>query len=71
MAGTVTITGQTGPARQLTAVTYTFVKSVSINFDKNIVTLVLSTDQILDVDVAPATTVTATKSGANWTLVIS
>lgn len=71
MAATVTVTGSTGPGVVLTAVVYTFVKRFTIDAEKNMLSMILSTDQYFEVSVTAATTVTATKSGVNWTLVIS
>jgi hypothetical protein len=72
MAGTVTVTGKTGPAITATAVVHTNVISVTIDMVNNVLTVfVLGTPSPYVYDVNAAATVTSTKSGTTWTLVIS
>lgn len=71
MPGTVTLTGTAGPAQAVTAIPFTGVTSVSIDMNKNMITLTKEGEAIPPISVAAATTVTATKSGNNWTLTIS
>jgi hypothetical protein len=71
MPGTVTITGTAGAGNAVTAQPFQGVSSVNIDFDKNLVQLQQGSITIPPIAVVAATTVTATKSGNNWTLVIS
>ena len=72
MPATVTITGTAGPARAVTATVFSNVLSFLIDTDKNMVTLFLADGTTVPpIAVAAATTVTATKAGNVWTLVIS
>ena len=72
MPATVTITGTAGPARAVTATVFSNVSSFLIDADKNMVTLYLADGTTVPpISVAAATTVTATKAGNLWTLVIS
>jgi hypothetical protein len=71
MAGVVTLTGTTGAANTMTAKAFTGVNKVEIDMNANMVTMFTSEGTVSPVSVAAATTVTATKSGSNWTLTIS
>ncbi len=72
MPGTVTITGTAGAGVAVTATVFTGVSNVLIDFDRNMITMVKSDGTTISpISVAAAATVTATKSGNNWTLVIS
>lgn len=71
MPGTVTLTGTAGAGLAVTAVPFTNVDSVLIDFNKNMVTLFRAGETVSPISVAAATTVTATKSGNNWSLTIS
>jgi hypothetical protein len=72
MAATVTVTGVTGPGTALSARVFSNVLSFRVDAVLNI--LFLTIDGQLNetaITVVAATTVTATKSGSTWTLVIS
>jgi hypothetical protein len=71
MPGTVTLTGTAGAGNTVTAAVFQGVSSVNIDFDKNLVQMNQGSIVIPPIAVVAATTVTATKSGNNWTLVIS
>jgi hypothetical protein len=71
MPGTVTITGTAGAGLAVTAVPFTNVSQVTIDFDKNMVHMVKDSVNVPGIAVAAAATVTATKSGNTWTLTIS
>lgn len=72
MPGTVTLTGTAGAGLTVTAVPFTDVREVNIEFNKNLVTMFKNNGETVSpVSVAAATTVTATKVGNQWTLVIS
>ena len=70
MAATLTLTGTVGPGTALTAGVFTNVSSFTINADTNMVYFVQNGEHF-EVSVNAATTVTATKSAAVWTLTIS
>jgi hypothetical protein len=71
MPGTVTLTGTAGSGQAVTAGVFGQIASVNIDFDKNLVQMNQGSTVIPPISVAAATTVTATKSGNAWTLVIS
>ena len=71
MPATVTLTGTAGAGLAVTAVPFTNVSEVKIDFDKNMIHMVKDSVNVSGISVAAATTVTATKSGNTWTLVIS
>jgi len=71
MPGTVTLTGTAGAGLAVTAVPFPNVSQVTIDFDKNVVHMVQDSVNKPGIAVAAATTVTATKAGNVWTLVIS
>jgi len=72
MPGTVTITGTAGAGLAVTATVFNDIREVLIEFSKNMITLVKNDGTVISpISVAAATTVTATKSGNNWTIVIS
>lgn len=71
MPGTVTLTGKAGAGLSITAKAFSDTSQVLIDFDKNMITLFRPGETVSPIDVGPATTVTATKSGNIWTLVIS
>ena len=70
MAATVTVTGTMGPAVALTSAVFTDVLSFTINTENNILTL-RTADRVIDISINAATTITATKSGSTYTLVVS
>jgi hypothetical protein len=70
MASTVTVTGKIGTATTVTSLVLSNVTQFTVDTDKNILTVVH--DAIITAfEVASATTVTSTKSGTTWTLVVS
>jgi hypothetical protein len=71
MPATVTLTGTNGPAIAVTAVPFTDVSQVVIDFNKNMIQMTKSGEQPTPISIAAATTVTATKTGNLWTLTIS
>ena len=71
MAATVTLTGTAGPQLTVAAAVFTEVNSILIDTNQNLITLYKSGQIIQPISVAAAATVTATKSGSNWTLTIS
>lgn len=71
MPATVTITGKAGAGLSITAKPFTDVNEILIDATKNMITLFRAGETVSPIDVGPATVVTATKSGNNWTLVIS
>ena len=72
MAATVTLTGTAGAGLTVAATVFTGVSSFLIDTDKNMITLFKADGTVVaPISVAAATTVTATKSGSTWTLVIS
>lgn len=72
MPGTVTLTGTAGAGLAVTATQFTDLREVDIEFNKNLVTMFKNDGTVVSpISVAAATTVTATKSGNTWTLVIS
>lgn len=70
MPATLTLTGTAGSAVTVSAVVFAGVTSFTIDPDKNMVYFVQAGVN-KEVSVAAATTVTGTKSGSTWTLVIS
>lgn len=70
MAGTVTVTGTAGPGLTVAAQVFTGVLYHVIDSVNNMIKIATA-DRVVDISVAAATTVTATKSGSTWTLVIS
>jgi dephospho-CoA kinase len=71
MAATVTLTGTAGAGVTVAATVFSEVSQITIDADKNMVTLVKNNQVVSPISVAAATTVTATKSGSTWTLTIS
>jgi hypothetical protein len=71
MSGVVTLTGTTGSGNTMTAKAFTNVSKVEIDMNANMITLFTPGETVSPISVAAATTVTATKSGTNWTLTIS
>lgn len=71
MAATVTVTGTAGPGNAVTAGVFTGVTEFTIDADKNMIYMSLANGVVRNISVAAATTVTSTKSGSTWTLVIS
>jgi hypothetical protein len=71
MAATVTITGTAGAGMTVAATVFTNVTSIQIDTVKNMVNLVQGSVPLPGISVAAAATVSATKSGSDWTLTIS
>jgi hypothetical protein len=71
MAATVTLTGTAGAGLAVTAGVFTNVTKIEIDTEKNMIQLTQGSTVLSPISVAAATTVTATKSGSNWTLTIS
>ena len=70
MSATVTVTGTVGPGRTLTAGVFTGVTSFTIDTVQNMIYFESSQGR-KEVSINAATTITATKSGSTYTLVIS
>lgn len=70
MAESITVTGKIGPGSTLTAVVYTGVSEHTIDCVANILTMVINGLRRA-IDITAATTITATKSGSTYTLVVS
>lgn len=66
MASQLTLTAKIGPAETVTALIFTNPTSINFNIAKNILTV-----NGQDYDITAATTVTCTKSGSNYTWVVS
>ena len=71
MAATVTLTGVIGPGNALTAKVFTNVLAFRIDTTDSVISMEFDGGVITEVNVTAATTVTSTKSGNTWTLVIS
>lgn len=71
MSATLTITGTAGPGLTVSAAVYAGVRSFCVDTEKNMVTFKDENERWVEISVAAATTVTATKSGSTWTLTIS
>lgn len=70
MAATVTVTGTVGPGATLTAGVFTGVTQFTIDCVQNMIYFESNTGR-KEVSINAATTITATKSGSTYTLVIS
>lgn len=71
MSATVTLTGTAGAGLAVTAAVFNNVDSFLIDTNKNMITLFRAGETVSPISIAAAATVTATKSGTTWTLVIS
>lgn len=71
MSATVTVTGVAGPEVTVSAVVFNGVTSFFIDCVNNLIQMQQGSVTIQPISINAATTVTATKSGATWTLVIS
>lgn len=71
MAATVTVTGTMGPGLTVTSQVFTEVTSFTIDAVNNLIKINAGDGRVVDISVAAAATVTATKSGSAWTLTIS
>jgi hypothetical protein len=70
MPATVTVTGKAGPGNTVTAEVFENVTNFSFATENNILTIVQGA-KTLAFDINDATTITATKSGTTYTLVVS
>lgn len=66
MANQLTLTAKIGPAETVTALVFTNPTSMNFNMPANILTV-----NGQDYDITAASTVTCTKSGSNYTWVVS
>lgn len=72
MAATLTLTGKIGVATTLTAKAFSNVVWFHVDTPKSLISFnQTGSQQVVDVDITSAATVTATKSGTTWTLTIS
>ena len=71
MAVTATLTGTAGPGGVVTAQVFTDVLTYTVDSTNNVVQMTFSCKGPLFISVNAATTVTGTKFGQTWTLVIS
>lgn len=71
MAATVTVTGTAGAGATVSAVVFTGITSFQVDTVNNLIQMQQGSLTIQPISVNAATTVTATKSGATWTLTIS
>lgn len=71
MAATATITGVVGAGIAITAKVFTGVLRYTVDTVNNLLTLWFESGVFVTISVNAATTVTGTKSGNTWTLVIS
>lgn len=71
MSATVTVTGTSGAGLTVTALQFTAVDWFTIDTVNNLITMFRNGVVIPPISISAATTVTATKSGTAWTLVIS
>lgn len=70
MYANITVTGVVGPAKTLTAGVFSNCQAFSINAVTNILSI-NQADNIIDVAITAATTMTVTISGGNYTVSIS
>jgi hypothetical protein len=71
MSLALTITGKAGPGNTVTAAVYSNLTRLVINPDTNVIEFTDANGLDHQISVDAATTVTSTKSGTAWTLVIS
>lgn len=71
MSLALTVTGKSGPGNTLTAAVFSQLTRLVINPNTNIIEFTDAEGYEHQVSVDSATTVTSTKSGTTWTLVIS
>lgn len=75
MADTVTVTGKSGPDQTVTAVVITDVTKIEIDTVNSVLSItgVIGSMQpsVHEFDIRSQNTVTVTKSGLNWTVVVS
>jgi hypothetical protein len=71
MAATVTVTGTAGAGLTVTSAVFTGITSFTIDAVNNLITMVQGSVVLPAISINAATTVTATKAAAVWTLTIS
>lgn len=71
MAATVTATGVTGAGVALTAGVFTDITGVNFDTVNNVLSLTGSNNNVVNVSITAATTITATKSGSTYTFTVS
>jgi hypothetical protein len=71
MSATVTITGTAGAGLTVTSLVFSAVEWFTIDTVNNLITMFRNGVIVPPISISAATTVTATKSGTTWTLVIS
>jgi hypothetical protein len=72
MAATVTVTGTAGPGNTVTAGVFQNVTEFTFDCVNNLLSFKQSTTTLVTcISIAAATTITATKSGSTYTLVVS
>jgi hypothetical protein len=71
MSATVTLTGTAGAGLTVTALQFTSVDWFTIDTNANMITMYRNGAVVPPISISAATTVTATKSGTTWTLIIS
>lgn len=75
MAGTVTVTGQTGPNEAVTALVLSNVSELTINMENSVINVKYKDSSgkpfEQQFDVKDENTVTVTKSGLTWTVTIA
>ena len=70
MSATLTVTGTAGPGFSITAGVFANVSQFTINCETNILSFTQN-GVVKEIAITAATTITATKSGSTYTLVIS
>lgn len=71
MPATITVTGTAGAGLTVTASQFLNIINFSIDTVNNIITMFDSSGRMTQISIAAAATITATKSGNTYTLVIS
>lgn len=71
MAATVTATGVVGAGVALTAGVFTDITAVSFDTVNNVLSLTGPNNNVVNVSITAATTITATKSGSTYTFTVS
>jgi hypothetical protein len=71
MPATITVTGTTGPAMAVTAAVFAGVTEFHIDAVKNLLSFKQDSNPVRVISIEAAITVTATKAGNVWTLVVA
>lgn len=71
MPATITVTGKAGAGLTVTASVFVNINSYTMDCVNNIITMIDSSGRVTAVVIDAAATITATKSGNTYTLVIS